>query len=191
LLFLRASFLTGALAIFASKIRQKPSRKPSNSQLLASHFTHMKEVTSMFRQPFSWSDLERLRKDLDQMFDGSYPRFYRQRARTFPAVNIWTNENEGAVLTAELPGVDPDDINISVTADTLTLTGSRKPVEDAPARQYHRREQNYGDFTRAVQLPFTINNDQVQASVSKGVLRVTLPRAEAEKPKQISVKAGS
>lgn len=145
----------------------------------------------MFRQPFSWNDLERLRKDLDQMFEGPYPRYYRQRTRAFPAVNVWTDENEGAVLMAELPGVGPEDVNISVTADTLTIGGTRKPIEGVTPEQYHRREQNYGEFTRIVQLPYIVDSSQVRASVSKGILQVTLPRAEAEKPKQITVKAGS
>jgi len=145
----------------------------------------------VLRQPFSWNELERLRKDLDQMFDSSYPRYYRQRTRAFPAVNIWTDESEGAILMAELPGVGPEDVNISVTADTLTISGTRKPVEGETSKQYHRREQNYGEFTRVVQLPFTVDSNQVEASVSKGILQVKLPRAEAEKPKQITVKAGS
>lgn len=145
----------------------------------------------MFRQPFSWSELDRLRQDFDRLFDSSLPRIYRQRARAFPAVNMWTNDEEGVVVMAELPGVDADGINISVTADTLTISGSRQPDDGPAAEQYHRREQSYGDFSRVVQLPYTVNNEGVEASVNKGVLRVYLPRAEAEKPKQITVKAGS
>jgi HSP20 family protein len=145
----------------------------------------------MFRQPYSWSDLERLRQDFDRFFDSSVPMVYRQRARTYPAVNIWTDEQEGVTVMAELPGVNPDDIELSVTADTLTISGTRKPVEGPETREYHRREQSYGDFSRVIQLPFSVDRDMVGASYNKGVLRVTLPRAEAEKPKQISVKAGS
>lgn len=145
----------------------------------------------MFRQPLNWGEFERLRKDFDRLFNGDSPRIYRQRTRTFPAVNIWTSENEGAILMAEIPGVDAEDINISVTADSLTITGIRKPIEGVKLEQYHRREQRYGEFTRVVQLPYTVNSDGVDASVSNGVLRIFLPRAEAEKPKQITVKAGS
>jgi HSP20 family protein len=145
----------------------------------------------MFRQPFSWSELEQLRQDFDRLLEGSLPRVYRQRARTFPAVNIWTNDREGAIVTAELPGVDADDINISVTADTLTISGKRQRDEGPTAEQYHRQEQSYGEFNRVIQLPYSVNNDGVDASVESGVLRITLPRAEAEKPKQITVKAGS
>jgi HSP20 family protein len=146
---------------------------------------------TMFRQPFSWRELDRLRQDFDRIFDGSSPRIYQQRTRTFPAVNIWTNEKEGVIVMAELPGVDADSINISVTGDTLTVSGTRQPVEGPTAEQYHRQEQRYGDFSRIVQLPYAVDSDSVAASLTKGVLQVRLPRAEAEKPKQITVQAGS
>ncbi len=145
----------------------------------------------MFRQPLSWSELDRLRQDFDRLFNNSYPRIYRQRARAFPAVNIWTHDEEGVIVMAELPGVDADDINISVTGDTLTISGTRQPEDGPAAEKYHRREQSHGDFNRVVQLPYAVNNESVEASVNKGVLRIYLPRAEAEKPKQITVKAGS
>lgn len=145
----------------------------------------------MFRQPFSKSEMERLRRDFDRLFESSLPRVYRQRSRAFPAVNIWTSEAEGVIVTAELPGVDAEDIHIAVTADTLTISGTRKPVDGPSKEQYHRREQSYGDFNRVVQLPFTVNSQAVEAVVNKGMLRILLPRAEAEKPKQITVTSGS
>jgi HSP20 family protein len=145
----------------------------------------------MIRRPFSWSEFDRLRQDFDRLFSSSSPGIYRQRARAFPAVNIWANDVDGAIVMAELAGVDADDINISVTADTLTISGTRKPVEGPSAEQYHRQEQRYGEFSRVVQLPYTVNSESVEASLNKGVLRIYLPRAEAEKPKQIAVTAGS
>lgn len=145
----------------------------------------------MFRQPYSWSELEQLRQDFDRLFNGANPRVYRQRARSFPAVNIWTNDNEGAIVTVELPGVDADSIDISVTGDSLTISGKRQRDEGVATEQYHRQEQIYGEFNRVIQLPYTVNNEMVEASANKGVLRISLPRAEAEKPKQITVKAGS
>lgn len=145
----------------------------------------------MLTRSISWSEMDRLRRDFDRMFESTLPRVYRQRARAFPAVNIWTNDKEGIIVTAELPGVDADDINITVTADTLTISGTRQPDDEPTPEKYHRREQSYGDFNRIVQLPYTVNREAVEASVNKGVLRVYLPRAEAEKPKQITVKASS
>ena len=107
----------------------------------------------------------------------------------YPAMNVWTNE-DGAVVTAELPGVEPDNINIAVTGDTLTLKGSRTPEELKEGEQYHRRERGHGQFTRTFQLPFQVEAEKVEANFEKGVLSITLPRAEAEKPRKIAIKAG-
>jgi len=143
----------------------------------------------MFRQPISWRDMSRLRRDMDKLFESSLPRWQRQRATSYPAINVYTNEEEGILVTAELPGINPNDLNISVTADTLTLTGSRQAEEMPESYQYHRRERGFGEFNRTFQLPYTVNKDYVEATFQNGVLRITLPRAEAEKPKQIAVQA--
>ena len=141
----------------------------------------------MFRQPFSWRDVDKLRRDMDKLFESSLPRWQRQKSATFPAINVFTNNEEGILVTAELPGVDPDDLNISVTGDTLALSGSRQ-AEDLPeSAQYHRQERGFGEFNRTFQLPYSVNKEHVEASLQNGVLRVMLPRAEAEKPKQIVV----
>lgn len=145
----------------------------------------------MFRQPFSWNEMDRLRRDFDRIFEGSFPALYRQRTRSFPAINIWSNESEGVIVTAELPGVDPADINVTATGDTLTISGTCKPLEMPENERVHRQERTYREFSRDVQLPFTIDMEGVEATTKKGVLWITLPRAEAEKPKQISIKASA
>jgi len=144
----------------------------------------------MFRQPFNWRELEQMRQGMDRLFTESFPRVRRMRTGGFPAINVWTNDAEGAILTTELPGINPEDVNISVTGDTLTISGCCKPSEAPESAQYHRRERSRGDFDRSVQLPYTINPDKVEARVERGVLTVVLPRAEAEKPRQITIKAG-
>jgi HSP20 family protein len=106
----------------------------------------------------------------------------------YPAMNVWTNE-DGVVVTAELPGIDPDALDIAVVENTLTLSGEREPVELGEGEVYHRRERGYGKFTRSFQLPFNVEADKVQAVYEKGVLNITLPRAEADKPRKIIVKA--
>ena len=115
----------------------------------------------------------------------------RARARGFPAVNIWTNDQEGIIVSAELPGISPEALDISVTADTLTISGSRSPEDLPDGVQYHRRERYCDEFSRTVQLPYTVDTNQVEASAENGVLMISLPRAEAEKPKQIEVKASA
>jgi HSP20 family protein len=103
-------------------------------------------------------------------------------------MNIWTNE-DGATITAELPGLSPEDIDISVVGNALTLSGSRKPEELNDGDKYHRRERNYGQFSRSFELPFQIEANQVEAKFEKGVLHIFAPRAEADKPKKITVKS--
>jgi HSP20 family protein len=138
--------------------------------------------------------LDRLRREMDRMFadwptSAEWPTSAGWGAATaYPAMNVWTNE-DGAVVTAELPGVDPEDIDISVVNDTLTLTGTRQPKEVEGAT-YHRRERGQGRFTRSFQLPFRIEGEEVEASFERGVLHIHLPRAQEDKPKKITVKAG-
>ncbi|HOT92924.1 MAG TPA: Hsp20/alpha crystallin family protein [Anaerolineae bacterium] len=135
-----------------------------------------------------WNEMERLRREMNRLFS-SFPMFPELRvAPGYPAMNVWTNE-EGAVVTAELPGIDPEELDISVIENTLTLSGERKPLELKEGEVYHRRERGYGKFTRSFQLPFNVDANNVQAVYEKGVLRINLPRAEADKPRKIAVKA--
>ncbi len=149
----------------------------------------------MLRDPFvrygyrsPWREMERLRREMDGLFARVFAEPRLQTPASYPAMNVWTNE-EGAVITAELPGVEADNIDISVVNDTLTLTGSRHPDELEEGERYHRRERGAGQFTRTFQLPFRIEEDKVEAMFDKGVLHISLPRAEADKPKKIAIKA--
>jgi HSP20 family protein len=109
-------------------------------------------------------------------------------APNYPAINIWTNDN-GQFITAEMPGVHPDDINIDVSADALSISGERKPEEAVKEANYHRRERSYGAFSRTIQLPFIVDTNKVEANFKNGVLMISLPRAEADKPKKITIKS--
>lgn len=140
-----------------------------------------------FRSP--WREMERLRRGMNRLFAQMPTGFVGDAAPTYPAINVWMGEND-AIVTAELPGVAPDDIDVSVVGDTLTLKGSRQPDGMEEGGSYHRRERRYGTFTRAFQLPFQVEPGQVEATFGNGVLQISLPRAEEDKPKRIAVKAG-
>lgn len=148
----------------------------------------------MLMRPFgrglsSWREMERLRREMNRLFAGM-PRWTGvSAAPSYPAMNVWTNQN-GAVVTAELPGLNPEDIDISVQNDTLTLRGSRQPDELQEGETFLRRERGCGSFTRSLQLPFQVESGQVEASYAKGILSITLPRAKVDKPKTITIKAG-
>jgi HSP20 family protein len=88
-----------------------------------------------------------------------------------------------------MPGVNPNNIDIDVTGDALSISGERKPDEVAAEARYHRRERTYGSFSRTVQLPFMVDTSKVEANFKNGVLMINLPRAEADKPKKITIKS--
>jgi HSP20 family protein len=132
--------------------------------------------------------MERLRREMNRLF-AEWPTQARLgTAAGYPAMNVWTDE-DSAVVTAELPGVVLEDIDISVEDDTLTLRGNRQP-EEVENATYHRRERRYGSFLRTFRLPFRVDAGKVEATFAKGVLSMVLPRAEEDKPKKITVKAG-
>jgi HSP20 family protein len=140
-----------------------------------------------FRTPSIWHEMNRLQRDMNQLFGNIVPT-YERTAPSYPAINIWADE-DSALITAEIPGVSKDDLEINVTGDTLTITGERKPDELPEGTRYHRRERSYGKFNRNIQLPYTVDVNKVKANFTNGVLEINLPRIEAEKPKKISVKA--
>jgi HSP20 family protein len=140
-----------------------------------------------WRSPFE--ELERMRREMDWLTEGLTGRLFREpTAGVFPLMNV-TEDNDNYYVRAELPGLRADELNISVTGDTISISGERKlPVEDKKAR-YHRREREAGKFSRIVSLPTQVDTDKVQARCADGILTVLLPKAEAAKPKQIAVKA--
>ena len=136
---------------------------------------------------FPWQEIEQFRQEMDRLLSRSLADFGAAYPHGYPAINVWTNQ-EGAVVTAELPGFDPANIDIAVAGETLTLNGSRQPDEVAENVKYHRQERGAGNFTRTIQLPFPVESDGVEALFEKGILHISLPRAEADKTKKISVK---
>ena len=125
-----------------------------------------------------WREFDRLRRELSRISNGGRV--------DFPAVNVWTSP-DNAVLTTEIPGVELKALNISVTGNVLTLRGLRGGEQLQPDEVYHRKERWQGDFAKTIELPFTVESDKVEARYAKGVLYVSLPRAEAEKPRKIEV----
>jgi HSP20 family protein len=106
-----------------------------------------------------------------------------------PAVDIYETENE-LVFKADVPDVDPKDIDVRVENQTLTLAGERKfeaPTAVNGNKGYHRIERNYGKFVRSFSVPAVFDTEKVNASFKNGVLSVTLPKKEAAKPRQIKI----
>lgn len=136
-----------------------------------------------------WRELEHIQDELSRVFSRSLSGDHDGRPSTgFPAVNVLASKEDVKVV-AELPGMQPEDIDISVLGNTVTISGERKPEVPAEGTVYHRRERSHGKFIRTVELPVDVDRDKVDARYSDGVLTVGLPRLEAQRPKQIAVKS--
>lgn len=137
----------------------------------------------------AFEELERMRRQFDEVFGRSGERSpYRLAgAGVFPLINL-TEDKENYFVRAELPGLSAAEINISVTGRNLSISGERKiPTEEENVR-YHRRERDAGTFSRIIALPGEVDADKVAASHVNGILTVVIPKAEAAKPKQITVR---
>ena len=130
-----------------------------------------------------FSEMRRLQDEVNRLFSS----YQFAPAAAFPPVNAYANE-DGIALSAQLPGVTQDDLDISVFRDTLTLRGRRQP-EASERRAYHRRERGHGEFVRNISLPFSVDPERVDATIQDGVLRISLHRPEEDKPKRIKVSA--
>ncbi len=137
-----------------------------------------------------WGDLGQLRREMDALFHrfGGGPSLSAGRAGVFPAVNFYET-TEAYILTAELPGVETGDIDISLEGSIVTLRGERKfDYIDAPGTNLHRIERQSGSFRRAFELPTEVEVDKVEAVHKNGVLMLHMPKTPEAKPRQIAVK---
>ena len=137
------------------------------------------------RNPFA--ELERMKRQMERLLEGVRGPYLRQDAGVFPLINL-TESKDSFFIRAELPGVVAGDLDIQATSNTVAISGERKiPAENKDAR-WHRREREAGKFSRMIAMPSEINPDKVDASLTNGILTVVVPKAEAAKPRQISVR---
>ena len=139
-----------------------------------------------------------LMNEFDRVLE--YP-LLRQRwgmpLRTNEVVGSWNLAldvaEKGDVFTvkASLPGISPDDLNVTLEDNVLTIQGETKEDETIEENSYHIRERRYGSFSRSVRFPVPVEGDKVEAEYENGVLTLSIPKAEAVKPKRIAVKANS
>jgi HSP20 family protein len=106
-----------------------------------------------------------------------------------PSVDIYEQDGN-LVLKAELPGIDPKDVDVRVENNVLTLRGERKLDTEVSKENYHRVERSYGAFSRSFTLPNVVDTDKIKAEFKDGVLRLVLPKKEEAKPKQITINVG-
>jgi HSP20 family protein len=107
----------------------------------------------------------------------------------YPPMNVF-EAKEGAVIVAEVPGLDPGKIELGCHGRTLSIRGERKPREIGNAIGFHRRERSFGEFSRSLQLPEDYDLQRAEAKYENGLLLVRVPKAESAKPRQITIQAG-
>ena len=104
------------------------------------------------------------------------------------AADVYEND-DSVVVTASVPGLNPEDIAIHITGDTLSVSGERKDEKTDEKRSYYQRQLRYGSFAQSITLPSLVDADHAEAKFEHGILTITLPKAEEAKPKQIQIKA--
>jgi HSP20 family protein len=137
----------------------------------------------------AFDDIEIRRRQMDRLFEGLTGRLFREPTTgVFPSVNV-TEDNDSYYIRAELPGIKADELDISATGNSFSISGERKIPEEKENAKYHRKEREAGKFSRVISLPSQIDTTKADAKCVDGVLTVVLPKAEAAKPRQIAVKA--
>jgi len=132
-----------------------------------------------------------LREAMDRLFAESFVRpgsAFPVMGMEGPAVDMYQTKDD-IVVKAALPGLKPDDIDISVTGDLLTIKGELKDEEKVEEGNYLRKERRFGQFVRELSLPTLVNSEKAKAEFEHGVLTLRLPKAEAVKPKSITIKS--
>ncbi|MGA7162170.1 MAG: Hsp20/alpha crystallin family protein [Bacteroidota bacterium] len=121
-----------------------------------------------------------------------FPRLFTQfsfvdRVNNYPSVNV-AEDNDGVQVVAEIPGIPKEEVKLQLHDGTLTISGERKVPVDVKDSELLRSEIRYGSFSRTIQLPENVDAEKASAEYANGVLRITIPKHEASKPKEISIR---
>jgi HSP20 family protein len=141
-----------------------------------------------------WNPYTELEQTVNGLFDrpfGLQPIWDDRSAETLvwqPPVNVY-EDNDHLAIEAQLPGIDLNDIELSVNEQTLHLRGERKAETEKSKDGYHIQEAHYGTFSRSFSLPNTVNPDDAKATYDKGVLTISIPKQEKAKPRTIQIEA--
>lgn len=135
-----------------------------------------------------FEELDRMQQRMNRLFEtfSSRPEGHLS-AGVFPLINLGEDQ-ENYYIRAELPGIEADKLDIQAASNSLSLSGERKIAKEGDGVKYHRREREGGSFSRVITLPGDINAEKVDAELVNGVLTVKIAKAEAAKPKQITVR---
>ena len=131
-----------------------------------------------------------LQDEMNRMFNEFFGRVPAQieaeEGMWSPSADI-SESNDSITINAEIPGMSKDDIKVNIQDNTITLKGEKKHEKEEKDANYHRVERSYGAFVRSFTLPAPVQSDKVKASYKNGVLKITLPKTEEVKPKEILI----
>jgi HSP20 family protein len=132
-----------------------------------------------------------LRSAIDRLFDQTLitPGEAVQPATWQLPLDVSDTDNE-FVVKASLPGIDPEDVEVTYTNKTLTIKGEQIQEQDKEGQRYHLRERRWGSFARSITLPTPVRTDDIKAYFEAGVLTLSLPKAEEARPRRIAIQAG-
>lgn len=139
-----------------------------------------------------FQDLQSFRDEMNRTFSRWFGREEGEEPaprRWVPALDV-TESKEAYNVDVEVPGVRPEDINVTIDRGMLTIQGERRSEEEKTDRSYHRVERRYGSFRRSISLPGDVDSSRVEASYDQGVLHLVVPKTAASQPKRIEVKQG-
>ncbi len=142
-----------------------------------------------FKELTPFREFERMRREMDRLWDSFFERrpAGTEDERDFlPALDLAETANE-LVVKCEVPGLEPKDIDISLSDGMLTIKGEKKQEREEKEADYHLVERSYGSFTRSIQLPKDVQGDKISASYKNGLLKITLPKSEEAKKKEIKI----
>jgi HSP20 family protein len=125
---------------------------------------------------------------MGRLFESIDPFTSVRSYRTYPPINVY-DTGDRYILCARLPGLGPDEVELTMTGDTLSLRGERKKIEGIKEDSFRRQERPVGRWSRTITLPDRVDSTQVGASFAQGILTITIPKAESAKPRQIAVTA--
>ena len=137
----------------------------------------------MLRHIDLWREMDRIRKEFDNIFSG-YQR--ETESGTYPLLNVSDNRDE-VIVTAELPGMTKEKVNITFMDEVLTVSGKLEPLADTQKMTAVRRERSIGAFEKRVHVPFKVQQDKISASFEDGVLTIRMPKSEEARPKTITI----
>lgn len=134
-------------------------------------------------------ELSNLRREMEDFWGNlaGEREFLPMRGEWIPAVDV-SETKDALVVKAEIPGMESKDIDISLSGDLLTIKGEKKQKTEEKKENYHRIETHYGAFSRGIRVPVSVDSNKIEASYDKGVLKITLPKKEEIKAKQIEIK---